>query len=696
MKKAAVILAGVLSVGASAQLPPDPYIWLEDVSSPRSLAWVDAENAQTVALFEKDRRYPALFADALKIAEATDRIPMPELIGGNVTNFWQDKTHVRGIWRTTTLADYRSAAPHWRTLLDLDALSAADKANYVWKGANCEPVAERRCMIALSDGGEDATVLREFDLGTGHLVDGGFNLPTSKQNVVWEDPDTLLVARDWGPGTMTAAGYAFVVKRLHRGQPLSAAHEVYRGTPQDGGYGVYPFALIDGQGHRATGIVRTVTTFESEIHLFGTSGMIKVDAPPKLELSGLVDGKLIFNLASPWPVAGKPAIPAGAVVAVDAAAAATGKPLSPETVFMPNARQSVDGVEVTRSAVIATIYDNVRGRAYSFKPVSGGWQATRLALPDNASVDLVASDPHSDDAFFSVASFLTPTTLWQGEIGTSKIAQIKAVPARFDASNFVTEQFEATSKDGTKIPYFVTHRKGVKLDGTTPTILTAYGGFQVSETPSYRAVTGKLWMERGGAYAVANIRGGGEFGPAWHEAALKTKRQNAYDDFAAVGEDLIARKLTSPRRLGISGGSNGGLLMGVEMTQRPDLWHAVEIDVPLLDMLRIEKIAAGASWVGEYGSVANPDELAFWQKVSPYQQLRKGVAYPTPYIFTTTKDDRVGPVHARKFAARMKELALPYYYYENTEGGHGAGANLKQVARTTTLGMIYFTRMLMD
>ncbi len=692
MKVIAAMVAGMVAGAASAQLPPDPYIWLEDVYAPRSLAWVEAENAQTFAVFEKDARYAALFADALKIAEATDRIPMPDLVGGKVTNFWQDATHVRGIWRTTTLADYRNAAPAWKTVLDLDALSAAEKANWVWKGAQCEPVAEQRCLISLSDGGEDATTEREFDLTTGKFVDGGFSLPTSKQNVAWEDADTVLVSRDWGPGTLTASGYPFVTKRLKRGQPLSAAVEVHRGAATDVSSG--PFTMVDGQGHKVSGIIRGVSFFESELYILAHGQLVKVDVPLKAQLSGMLGEKLIFNLASAWPVAGKPAIPTGAIVAVDAIAAATGDPLAPEVIFVPNAKQSVDGVSVTKSAVIAAVYDNVRGRAYSFTPGSGGWQATRLALPDNASVDLITSDPRSDDAFFSVASYLTPTTLWQAD-GT-RVAQVKAVPAKFDASNLVTEQFEAASKDGTKIPYFVTHRKGVKLDGTTPTILTAYGGFQVSNVPSYRAVTGKLWMERGGAFAVANIRGGGEFGPAWHEAALKTKRQTAYDDFAAVGEDLIARKITSPRRLGISGGSNGGLLMGVEMTQRPDLWHAVEIDVPLLDMLRIEKIAAGASWVGEYGSVSNPDELAFWEKISPYHAMKKGVAYPVPYIFTTTKDDRVGPVHARKFAARMKEFGLPYYYYENTEGGHGAGANLKQVARTSTLGMVYFTRMLMD
>lgn len=683
--------AAMLAAGAAATAA-DPYIWLEQVSSPDALAWVERENTATVAVLEKDPRFAALAADALKIAEATDRIPMPAIVGGQVVNFWQDATHVRGIWRATSLADYRAAAPRWRTLIDLDALSLADRANYVWKGATCEPVAGARCMIALSDGGEDATLEREFDLTTGRFVDGGFTLPTGKQQLAWEDADTLLVSRDWGPGTMTTSGYAFVVKRLRRGQPPSAAQEIYRGKASD--VAVWPEVKVDGAGNRVSGVVRAVTFFESELHLFGPAGLVRIATPPKTELAGLLGGQLIIETSSPWPVAGAAPIPAGSIVAVDVAAALSGQPVRPAVVFSPNAHQSVDGVAVTRTGVLAAVYDNVRGRAYRFTPGATAWQATRLALPDNAAIDLVASTPTRDDAFISAASFLVPTSLWQ--IDVASVVQVRTLRPQFDAADLVTEQFDAVSKDGTKIPYFVTHRRNAKLDGSTPTILTAYGGFRVSNTPSYRGITGKLWMERGGAFAVANIRGGGEFGPAWHEAALKTKRQTAFDDFAAVGEDLIARRLTSPRRLGISGGSNGGLLMGVQMTQRPELWRAIEIDVPLLDMLRIEQIAAGASWIGEYGSVANPDERAFWERLSPYHALRKDGRYPTPYIFTTTKDDRTGPAHARKFAARLKEYGLPYYYYENTEGGHGAGANLKQAARTSALGMVYFTRALMD
>jgi len=364
--------------------------------------------------------------------------------------------------------------------------------------------------------------------------------------------------------------------------------------------------------------------------------------------------------------------------------------------FAPGPRQSVEAAAVTRDTVLATIYDNVRGQAWVFTPSAKGWTRKRIALPDNSTVELVSTDRGTNEAYLTAQSFTVPTTLWQINAATGGAQKIKAIPPRFDARGLVTEQFEATSRDGTKVPYFIVHRTDIKYDGSTPTLLNAYGGFQVSETPMYQATRGKLWLEKGGAYVLANIRGGGEFGPAWHEAGLKTKRQLIYDDFAAVGEDLIRRKITSPRRLGIYGGSNGGLLMGVEMTERPDLWHAVAIEVPLLDMLRYEKLSAGSSWVGEYGSMSVPAERAFWEKTSPYQALRKDGTYPEPFIWTTTKDDRVGPVQARKFAARMKEYGLPYLFWENTEGGHAAGANLKQSARAIALEITYFTRKLMD
>jgi len=684
----AALLASLPTMIQAADPDPadDPYIWLEQVSSPESLAWVNRENARTLGLLEGDPRFAALNADALKILEATDRIPMPNQIGGQITNFWQDADYVHGLWRATTPADYLTARPQWRTLLDLDALSAADKTGWVWKGANCEPVAERLCLLNLSNGGEDATTQREFDLASGNFVEPGFTLPISKQDTAWESPDALLVSRDWGPGTMTTSGYPFVVKRLKRGQPVEQAVEIYRGLQSD--VGVSPTSLVDGQGHRLTYIERSITFFEGQLFAVTPTGVTKLDLPTKYRVQGFAANQLLLRVDEDWK-----GLKAGSLVGFEIA---NGRVIASHVLFAPGPRQSIDGVLATRGHVLAAIYDNVRGQAWSFTPSAKGWTAKRIALPDNSSVDLVSSDRLTEEAYLAVQSFTVPTTLWHVDAATGAARQAKAMPARFDAAGLVTEQFEATSKDGTKIPYFVVHRADIKHDGSTPTIMNAYGGFQVSETPYYQATRGKLWLEKGGAYVLANIRGGGEFGPAWHEAGLKTKRQVIYDDFAAVAEDLIRRGITSPRRLGIYGGSNGGLLMGVEMTQRPDLWHAVAIEIPLLDMLRYEKLSAGSSWVGEYGSMSVPEERAFWEKTSPYQALRKDKAYPEPFIWTTTRDDRVGPVQARKFAARMKEYGLPYLFWENTEGGHAAGANLKQSARAIALEMTYFTRKLMD
>lgn len=682
----AALLASLPVMARAADPADDPYLWLEQVSSPQSQAWVETENKRTLRLLESDPRFAQLNADALHILEATDRIPMPNQINGQITNFWQDATHVHGLWRTTSPASYLSRQPEWRTLLDLDALSAADKTSWVWKGADCEPVAERLCLISLSNGGEDATTLREFDLATGAFVARGFNLPTSKQDATWESADNLLVARDWGAGTMTTSGYPFVVKRVKRGQPLDQAVELYRGQASD--VSVSPSSMVDGQGHRLTILERGITFFESELFAVDASGVHKLDLPRKFRIQGFAANQLLLRVDQDWKT-----VKAGSLAGFEIAG---GKVVATRILFAPGPRQSIDGVLATRGHVLAAIYDNVRGQAWSFTPGPKGWAAKRIPLPDNSSVDLVSADRLTDEAYLTVQSFTVPTTLWGVNAATGAALEAKAMPARFKAQGLVTEQFEATSKDGTRIPYFVVHRTDIPHDGSTPTIMTAYGGFQISETPYYQATRGKLWLEKGGAYVLANIRGGGEFGPAWHEAGLKTKRQVIYNDFAGVAEDLIRRGITSPRRLGIYGGSNGGLLMGVEMTQRPDLWHAVAIEIPLLDMLRYEHLSAGSSWVGEYGSMSVPEERAFWEKTSPYQALRRDKTYPEPFIWTTTKDDRVGPVQARKFAARMKEYGLPYLFWENTEGGHAAGANLKQSARAIALEMTYFTRKLMD
>jgi prolyl oligopeptidase len=419
--------------------------------------------------------------------------------------------------------------------------------------------------------------------------------------------------------------------------------------------------------------------------------------PRKIEVNDLVDGQIIVTLNQDWKMAGRQeSFSQGSIVSFDLEAVRKDpEHLKPTLVFAPNAREFAQSVATTKNKLLVTTLENVQGRAYVYAHAGGSWTRKKLNLPDNKSVS-VASTNKSDNRFFLwVSGFLTPSSLWLGDAGEGSLNKVKSLPAQFDASRDVVEQLEAISKDGTRVPYFVVRPKECKFDGTNATLLTAYGGFQISMTPDYSAINGKLWLERGGIYVLANIRGGGEFGPAWHEAGLKTNRQRIYDDFAAVGQDLIARRITSPRHLGIVGESNGGLLMGVEMTQHPEMWNAVAIQIPLLDMLRYEHIAAGASWTGEYGSVANPQERAFLASISPYQQLRRNVRYPEPLIFTTTKDDRVGPVHARKFAAKMEEYQKPFFYDEIIEGGHAFGADLKEQAKTLALEYTYLTRKLM-
>ncbi len=678
-----LLLAPMLASAAAEA--PDPFLWLEDVHGARAMDWVRQQDARSLGVLQTDPHYKPFYDQALAIAQATDRVPMPQQTGGQIYNFWQDAAHVRGIWRRTTPADYRSAAPHWQTVLDVDALAAAEHANWVFKGANCREPAERICLIALSDGGEDAEVHREFDLATSSFVKGGFDLPRAKTVADWQDDNTLLVATDWGPGSMTASGYPFIVKRLKRGQKLAQATEIFRGKPDD--VRVDVMSLTDGQGHQLVVIQRGLDFFHSEFFQLAGNKLLQLHLPQKAEIEGLVANHLIVKIAENFN-----AIGAGSLIALDMA----NQEAAPAVIFSPSPRQSLEDVAVTRDLVVAAIYDNVRGSIMAFRPARGGFTGARVALPENSSTGIISTQLRDNVAYLSVSGFLTPASLWTGDLGgKAPPVLIKQSPPRFDASKDMVEQFEAVSKDGTKIPYFVVRPKTAKPDGQNPTLLYAYGGFQVSMLPTYSPMIGKLWLENGGTYVLANIRGGGEFGPAWHEAALKTKRQTAYDDFAAVAQDLISRKITSPRHLGIEGGSNGGLLMGVEFTQNPDLWQATIIEVPLLDMLRFEKIAAGASWVGEYGSVGKPDERAFLAHISPYNNLRLGVRYPEPFIYTTTKDDRVGPQHARKFAAKMAAMHLPFLYYEAIEGGHGAGVNAKEVAQERALEMTYLARKLM-
>jgi prolyl oligopeptidase len=672
----------------------DPYLWMEEIEGTRAMDWAKAQNARTLPVLQGDARYATLESQALAILNAKDRIPGVSFAGdGTLRNFWQDKDHVRGLWRKTTLDSYRGAEPAWETILDIDALSKAENANWVFKGASCFPPEDTRCLITLSNGGKDAVTVREFDTTTKNFVDGGFVLPEGKQNYTWLDKDTLLVAREWEPGQVTKSGYAYVLKTLKRGQTLAQAKEVFRGVETD--VAVSPFVLRDADG-RAVAVMasRGVTFFESEYHLLTDTGPVKLDLPLKSSIQGYVDGQMVVLMEQDWAEKG---FKTGDLISFDLAALKAAPTTTKATlVLRPTAKQSVESVQTTRAKLVVGLLDNVKGAAKVLTHGAKGWTSQDLALPANSAIGLGSSSEKDERLFVTVTGYLAPTTFWLADAGSLKLEQVKASPARFDASTHVVEQFEATSTDGTKIPYFVVRPKGVKYDGTAPTLLYAYGGFQVSMTPGYSGVMGKLWLERGGTYVVANIRGGGEFGPAWHTAGLKENRQKVYDDFFAVSQDLITRKITSPRRLGIMGGSNGGLLMGVALTQRPELYNAIVVQVPLFDMIRYSQIGAGASWVGEYGDPAIPSEKAVIAKYDPYSNLKAGRNYPEVFIETSTKDDRVHPAHARKAAARLEELGYSVLYYENIDGGHAASANLAETARRQALEYVYLSRKLMD
>ena len=694
---AGAILSSMTAFPAAALPDPaDPYAYMEEIEGARAMDFARAENARSLPLLQNDPRYSKLYDEALAIATAKDRITPVSFAGdGTLRNFWQDADHVRGLMRSTTLTSYRTGKPEWRTILDVDALAKAEGKNWVFKGSDCLAPQDRLCLVSLSDGGKDAVEIREFDIQSGQFVKDGFFLPEGKHRVDWIDADTLAVATEWNKGEVTTSGYPYIIKLVKRGQPLSAAKEVFRGKADDGGYGVSPIVLRDADGKvQALIAYRPLDTFNAEHHLIGEAGSTKLPIPLKSTIQGLIHGQMLLTLDQNWAEQdGK----SGDLVALDLAELKA-KPQAAKAVriLRPTQSQAVEQVATTRNRLVVALYDNVKGNILSFQHGAGGWTSTKLDLPKDASIGIASASDSDDQIMLSIASFLTPSTQVLADAASGSHEVLRTLPARFDASKDVVEQFWATSKDGTKVPYFVVRPKDLKFDGNAPTLQYAYGGFQVSQTPGYSGTVGKLWLERGGVYVIANIRGGGEFGPRWHEAGLKLNRQRVYDDFFAVSEDLIARKITNPKKLGIMGGSNGGLLMGVALTQRPELYKAIVIQVPLFDMIGYTHIGAGASWVGEYGDPANPAERKVLDTYSPYQKLAPGKPYPKVFIETSTKDDRVHPAHARKAAARLKEYGYDYLYYENIDGGHAAAANLTETAKRQALEYTYLTQQLMD
>lgn len=696
-------LAGALVGLAAAQSPngltpdsPDPWLWLADIHGAKQLAWVKSQDEKTLGIIKADPEYRRDYDDMLAVLNANDRIPMGEVEHGEVLNFWQDSGHVRGVWRRTSAAGYAKPDPNWDILLDLDAFDAREHKDWVWEGAHC--IGEmKRCLLRLSPGGSDASAVREFDPNTKSFVAHGFALPVAKSDDAWLDENTILFGTDFGPGSMTKSSYPRIVKLWHRGEPLSAAKTVFEGKVTDvavrpvvfrGPYGIVPL------------IEHGLSFFTAEYYFVQPNGAtLKLPLPLGARIHGVTGGDLVFTLRDAWTTPAGQAIPQGALVAFNVLAFANGNTAPRyDVLYTPGPRTTIEDVSPARDTVYAAIFENVTGAIHAFrKSPSGTWNNITLDLPTGGSTHIMDADPWTPQAYFTFESFLQPVTLY-AYLGKGEPEKIKSEPARFDASGLASEQYEATSADGTKIPYFLIRPKAAK--GSLPTILYSYGGFELSLEPWYwndghkPLDAGQTWLSRGGAIAVANIRGGGEFGPAWHQAALKTNRQRAFDDFEAVAADLEHRGLATAKSLGSVGASNGGLLVSTTMVERPDLFGAVVCQRPLIDMLRYTHYGAGASWVGEYGDPADPAMRTAILKYSPYENLKEGVKYPPVLFITETSDDRVTPVFARMMAAKMETMHQDVLFYESLEGGHGPGVTHQAEAEMWALSYVYLGQKL--
>ncbi len=676
----------------------DPYIWLEEARSEQALDWVRAENERTLSMLENDPRFDDLKAEALAIYDSEDRVPFVSFRPDGLYNFWQDKQNPKGLLRRTTLESYKTDEPTWETVLDIDALAKAEGREWVYKGSTCLPPDLEMCMIALSDGGEDATIMREFNTRTKSFVEGGFELTEKSQGgVQWLDKDTLFVNRDFGEGTLTDSEYPFTTRVWKRGTDLADAKELFRGEASDVWAGANLVRDNTGEIH-ATTAFRGVSFHESEYYWLNPDyEWVKLDIPKKASPYGIVDDHMLFSTDEDWEVDGQ-TFPADSLIAVRLEEFKKDPNAASKTlVWAPGERQTKRGGAITAGALYVGMLDNVVGKVlkFNFDEEAGEWTSEAVALPDNATVGVAASSNESEQIMFTVTDFLNPTTLYYSEAGEAP-SVLKKSPARFDPAGMEVEQHEATSKDGTKIPYFIVKPEGMEMTGETATLMTGYGGFQIPRLPGYLGTTGKMWLERGGAYVLANLRGGGEFGPMWHQSAIRENKQRTWDDFIAVGEDLVKRGFTSPEHLGIQGGSQGGLLVGTAFTQRPDLFGAAIVQIPLFDMVRYHLIGRGASWIGEYGDPRIPEQREWIDGYSPYQKIEAGVDYPMPFLWASTADDRTHPAHARKGAAKLKGLGQPYLYYEDMTGGHSGGVDNEQRAKLQALQYVYLMQRLMD
>ncbi len=688
----ACLLSPAMSQTAS---DTDPYLWLEDVQGERALKWVRERNAHSEAVLQARPGFEDRKRLIREVLDSREQIPYVSRKGDWFYNLWRDAKNPRGLWRRATLAEYRKTAPAWETVIDIDALGKAEGENWVFGGANCLGPDYRLCLLSLSRGGADAKVVREFDTVSKRFVDGGFFVPEAKSSLDWIDKNTLYIASDFGPGSLTDSGYPRVIKRWQRGQKLADAVSVYEGQAQD----VAAFVSVDHTpGFERTVFGRSLDFYNTQMLLQQGDKLVPLDKPLDAQLSFWRE-RVLLELRSAWTVDGQ-TWPQGSLLVADAAGYLKGERKF-TALFTPTATRSLESVGTTRSHVMLNVLDTVASRLEEWTPGKDGWKKrdAKAPYPGHLSVTPLHDPELRDDALaeaylLNSADFLQPDSLQLGRAGSDERDLLKARPSFYDAAGMRVEQRFASSKDGTRVPYFVIWPKGAQADAKNPTILYAYGGFEVAQTPWYSGSMGRVWASQGGVFVVANIRGGGEFGPAWHQAAILKNKQRSYDDLAAVAEDLIKNKVTSAAHLGIQGGSNGGLLVGAVMLQRPELFNAVVCQVPLLDMQRYHKLLAGASWMAEYGDPDKAEDWAFISRYSPYQNVRKGVKLPSVLFTTSTRDDRVHPGHARKMAARMLEQGHPLLYWENIEGGHGGAADNGQRAQMVALEYTFLWQQL--
>ncbi|TWT30938.1 Prolyl endopeptidase precursor [Blastopirellula retiformator] len=669
----------------------DPYIWLEDVEGEETLDWVRARNKISQAKLESDADFSTLQSDLLAILDSNDRIPFVRKRGEYYYNFWRDEKNERGVWRRTTLDEYKKAEPKWEVIIDLDELAKAEGENWVWSGAQVLRPEYNRALVSLSRGGADADVTREFDIATRKFVEDGFNRPEAKGGMSWIDIDHVFISTDFGPGSVTDSGYPRIAKLWTRGEKLEDAKVVYEGKMTD----MSISASHDSTpGFERNFVRRAIAFYNNEIYLLKEDGSLAQIETPNSAGKGVHREYLTLELREPWTVGDK-TYKTGSLLVANFDDFMAGK-RDFTVLFEPTDRNALAGARFTKDYLLLNVLEDVASKLFVMQPqADGSWSKTPLVgapTLGTVSVSPVDSD-ESNDYFMTSTDYLTPTTLYMGEVGKQP-EELKAMPEFFDATGLTVAQHFATSKDGTKVPYFMLYRKEMKFDGANPTLLYGYGGFEISLQPGYRATVGRAWSTQGGVYVVANIRGGGEYGPRWHQAALKQNRLRAYEDFAAVAEDLIERKVTSREHLGIQGGSNGGLLVGNMVTLYPDLFKAAVCQVPLLDMKRYNHLLAGASWMAEYGNPDLPEEWEFIRTYSPYHNVKEDVDYPTVFFTTSTRDDRVHPGHARKMFAKMEGWDKDVLYYENIEGGHGGAANNRQSAFMTTMAFTFLKQQL--